>query len=73
MEKRIFGCSEFSDIIFNSSLSLFENILDFVLDDQLEIASSSSSDRTFKIGFYANEAQRCLDVMVETFENEKIY
>jgi len=44
-----------------------------VLDDQLEIASSSSSDRTFKIGFYANEAQRCLDVMVETFENEKIY
>jgi hypothetical protein len=73
MEKRIFGCPEFSDIIFNSSLCLFEKILDFVLDDQLEIASSSASDRTFKIGFYANETQRCLDVMVETFENEKIY
>jgi hypothetical protein len=33
MEKRIFGCPEFSDIVFNSSLSLFEKILDFVLDD----------------------------------------
>ncbi len=39
MEKRIFGCPEFSDIVFNSGLSLFEKILDFVLDDQLEIAS----------------------------------
>ncbi len=31
MEKRVFGCPEFSDIVFNSSLSLIEKILDFVL------------------------------------------
>jgi len=30
----VFGCSEFSDIVFNSSLSLIEKILDFVLADQ---------------------------------------
>jgi hypothetical protein len=33
MEKRVFGCPEFSDIIFNSSLSMIEKILDFVLAD----------------------------------------
>jgi hypothetical protein len=33
MEKRVFGCSEFADAIFQKSLSLFEKILDFVLED----------------------------------------
>jgi hypothetical protein len=34
MEKRVFGCSEFSDVAFKSSLALVEKILDFVTDDQ---------------------------------------
>ena len=38
MEKRVFGCPEFSDIIFNSSLTMMERILDFVLEDQMEIS-----------------------------------
>jgi len=34
MEKRVFGCTEFSDIIFNTSLGLIEKIFDYVLADQ---------------------------------------
>jgi len=56
MEKRVFGCPEFSDIIFNSSLSMIEKILDFVLADQQDSANDQSGvNRVFKIGFYANE------------------
>jgi len=33
MEKRVFGCSEFSDIVFKNSLALVEKILDFVVED----------------------------------------
>ena len=33
MENRVFGCKEFSDIVFNSSLGLLEKILDYVIDD----------------------------------------
>jgi hypothetical protein len=56
MEKRVFGCSEFSDIIFNSSLSMIEKILDFVLADQQDETNDQSGvNRVFKIGFYANE------------------
>jgi len=33
MEKRIFGCSEFSDAIFKGGLRLIEKILDFILAD----------------------------------------
>jgi len=75
MEKRVFGCPEFSDIIFNSSLCLIEKILDFVLNDQHDEVrdNQASSNRVFKIGLYANEHQRCLDIMVEVFENDVIY
>lgn len=34
MEKRVFGCKEFSDVIFKTSLTLLEKILDFILEDQ---------------------------------------
>lgn len=33
MENRIFGCSQFSDLIFKSSLSILEKVLDYILDD----------------------------------------
>jgi len=34
MEKRVFGCSEFSDEVFKNSLGLVERIFDYVLEDQ---------------------------------------
>jgi hypothetical protein len=34
MENRVFGCKEFSDIVFNSSLCLLEKVLDYVIEDQ---------------------------------------
>ena len=75
MEKRIFGCPEFSDIVFNTSLTMMEKILDYVLEDQLEIANGENSgkERVFRIGFYAHEHNRTLDVMVETFEDDMVY
>jgi len=33
MEKRVFGCSEFSDEVFRNSLALTERIFDFILED----------------------------------------
>lgn len=33
MERRVFGCSEFSDIVFKNSLALLEKIFDFVIED----------------------------------------
>ena len=50
MENRVFGCSEFSDVVFNTSLGLLEKILDHILDDQ-----NVEGAETFRIGFYANE------------------
>ena len=76
MENRVFGCPEFSDVIFNSSLALLEKILDHVLDDPYVQEVSSNYDETkkvLKIGFYANEQSRTLDVMVETFEDDVVY
>ena len=34
IEKRVFGCSQFSNIVFKSSLSILEKILDYILSDQ---------------------------------------
>lgn len=34
---------------------------------------NQSDNKVFKVGFYANESKRCLDVMVECFENDDIY
>ena len=75
MENRIFGCSEFSDIIFSSSLGLLEKILDHILDDKFvdEFSSNKKESDTFRVGFYANEQKRTLDVMVECFESDEIY
>jgi hypothetical protein len=59
MQRRIFGNSNFSDIIFKSSLKLLECIFDRVLQD-----FGSESDQ-LKIGFFANEWSNTLDVFVE--------
>lgn len=66
MEKRVFGCPEFSDIVFKNSLTMVERIFDYVIEDQDAIdvqkydhntssSKGSSANKTFKIGFYANE------------------
>ena len=78
MERRVFGCSQFSDIIFKSSLTILENILDYVLEDQdsnHHISDSVNQDqnKVFKIGFYASESARNLVVMVEVFDNDELY
>ena len=34
---------------------------------------SQAGERLFRIGFYANESTRCLDVMVEIFHDDRFY
>jgi hypothetical protein len=75
MEKRVFGCSEYSNVVFKSGLSMMEKIFDYVLEDQDQIhsASSSGQNKIFKIGFYANEYERFLNVLVEVFDDDQFY
>ena len=77
MENRVFGCKAFSDIVFNTSISLLEKILDHVLEDQQAPDTGAKGDldenRVFKIGFYAHEASRTITVMCEIFENDDVY
>ena len=71
MERRVFGCPQFSDVVFRSSLTIFEKILDYLLHDQLP--KYRENNKLFKIGFYANEQSRNLNVMLEIFENDEQY
>lgn len=54
MEKRVFGCKEFSDEIFTIALSLLEKIMDHLLEDRVG-SSQSENQKTYRIGIYANE------------------
>ena len=71
MEKRVFGCPEFSDVIFRSSLTILEKIMDYLLHDQLP--KHREKNKIFKVGFYASELSRSLVVMLEIFENDEMY
>ena len=79
MEKRVFGCPEFSDVVFKSGLSIIEKIFDYILEDQDQLPSSTSTaessgrNKIFKIGFYANEYERFLNVLVEVFDDDMFY
>jgi hypothetical protein len=78
MERRVFGCSQFSDIIFRSSLTILEKILDYVLDDQdsnhhQSNPSNQENNKVYKMGFYASESNRNLCVMLEIFDNDEVY
>ena len=68
MEERVFGWSEFSDQIFKASLVLIEKVLDYILTDMGE-----NSKQILKLGFYANEQRKLLDIFVEIFEDEEEY
>ena len=78
MERRVFGCSQFSDIIFRSSLTILEKVLDYILDDQdsnhyINDSEHQAQNKIFKIGFYASESSRNLICMVEVFDNDELY
>ena len=77
MENRVFGCSEFSDVVFDKSLGLLEKVMDHILEDQYvqeETAkmSADGKEKVFRIGFYASENNRFLEVMVEIFESDDV-
>ena len=77
MENRVFGCPQFSDVVFDKSLGLLEKIFDSILEDQYvqEEAQKNSGEgnKVFRIGFYAHEYRRTLQVMVEIFEDDVLY
>ncbi len=39
MEKRVFGCTDFSNVVFKSGLSIIEKTFDYILEDQDQIHS----------------------------------
>ena len=78
MEKRVFGCSQFSDIVFRSSLTILEKILDYILEDQDSNHHDSKSEnqsgnKVYKMGFFSSETTGKLVVMFEIFDNDQIY
>ena len=78
MERRVFGCSQFSDIIFRSSLTILEKVFDYILDDQdsnhhIKNPTNQDQNRIYKMGFYASESSRNLVVMLEILDNDEVY
>ena len=80
MENRVFGCPEFSDVVFDKSLGLLEKIMDHILEDQYVqeeaekvAAKTESGNKVWRVGFYASEFNRCLEVMVEIFDDDVLY
>jgi hypothetical protein len=78
MERRVFGCSQFSDVVFKSSLTMLEKIFDYILDDQdsnhyITDTINQDQNKVFKLGFYASESTRNLVVMLEVFDNDDVY
>ena len=57
MEERVFGCTEYSDQVFQAGLTLIENILEHILKEVGE-----DPDQVLKLGFYANESSKTVDV-----------
>jgi hypothetical protein len=48
MERRVFGCKEFSDIVFQSSIVILETILEKILKDLVD------DNKIYKVGFFSN-------------------
>lgn len=72
MEKRIFGCEEFSNVVFETALSLMEEILDHLLVDRVGTLKQGEALKTYRIGLYASE-EKGLVVMFEKFDNDDLY
>ena len=64
-------------MVFDKSLGLLEKIFDHILEDQYvqEEAEKKSGGggKVFRIGFYAHESLRQLEVMVEMFDDDVLY
>lgn len=92
MERRVFGCSEFSDVVFKNGLNILEKVFDFILEDQetnefgaykmetppaskgsANTATTPHQNKMYRVGFYANEGERLLNIMVESFEDDMFY
>lgn len=65
MQRRIFGNSNFSDVVFKAGLKLLEEVLEHILKD-------FPDDDRLVIGMFANEWKGTLDVFVEQI-NENSY
>jgi len=59
MERRIFGNTKFSDVIFKASLKMMQETLDYIVKD-------FPGEDNLIIGFFANEWKGTLDIFVET-------
>ena len=61
MERRVFGNTKFSDIIFKASLKMMEETLDHIIND-------FPNEKELIIGIFANEWKGTLDIFVETIK-----
>jgi hypothetical protein len=66
MERRVFGCQTFSDTVFKTSLCVVEKVLERILNEFQD--DDSDSDQVLKVGFYANEKTRLVEILVEEFD-----
>lgn len=57
MERRVFGCTEFSDVVFKNCLSMVEKIFDYILEDQdiLPTNAKVSSDGMTATGTFTSK------------------
>ncbi|CAI2386460.1 unnamed protein product [Moneuplotes crassus] len=67
MEERIFGCEEYSNLIFQAGLKLIENVLDHILSEVGE-----DPNQVLKLGFYSNESKNSLDIFCEIMDDDKV-
>jgi hypothetical protein len=63
MERRLFGNSNFSDVIFKASIKLLQETLEVIIKD------FSGNDKLI-IGVFANEWTGVLDILVEPIEKD---
>ena len=74
MERRVFGNTYFSDLVFKASFKLLQETFTEILS---KYDTSKSNGKLF-IGVYANEWKNTLDVLVEVpdmeiYENDELY
>jgi hypothetical protein len=73
MQKRVFGSEQYGDIMFSTSLTILQRILDFVLAEMYSPLEQGKQKRVFKLGFFASNVMNTLAVLVEVFENDQVY
>ncbi len=69
LEKRIYGSQEFASVCFRSSLTLLQQIFDYIFDHE----GMDQLGQTLKIGLYASNSQKGMVVMAERIDNVNAY